>query len=142
MIELSDDVELVTNHKKTKESETTKFTIRNKKDNIDTIIKFCETILFRLLKEINEKQSIITDAIIGFITNLLISNLILIFLFNVIKHIINDTICDISVEIIAPFILIIGISIIFKTNFIIAPIAKAITGVFIFPIPCRAPFIV
>ena len=60
------------------------------------------------------------------------------------KQIANMNISEIIEEIIAPYIpiLLIGNNIKFSINLIAPHNANAITGMFTFPSPCKAPFIV
>ena len=57
------------------------------------------------------------------------------------KQIANMNISEIIEEIIAPYIpiLLIGNNIKFSINLIVPPNANAITGMFTFPSPCKAP---
>ena len=116
---------------------------------VNIIAIFCKIIQFSSLYMYIPLIPIIVLAIIGFIKNFIMLNLIFMFFIKATKLIDVDMMWHTTVAKAAPatppstklfgFIL---TNIKFNINFTNTPIANAITGTLTFPSPCRAPFTV
>ena len=105
-------------------------------------LTLCIMLKYMWIYILYEIEPIIHVTIKGLIKNLFKLSFKSIVLLKSTKHIQHITILEIIDEYIAPLTLNIDIKTIFNINLIILPIANAITGMFTFPNPCRAPFIV